>query len=68
MQGFEVQYSSDSGEEVCIIPKPSISLGDFSMLLDYFGKQGYKYWIPSDERGGHRLVKGNNQKMVGDGN
>ena len=59
MKGFEVQYSDDAEEEVCIIPKPSISTSDFCVLIEYFQTKGYKYWIPADDRGGYRLVKGN---------
>ena len=56
MKGFEVQYSDDESE-ICIIPKPSISTGIFFAVVDYFHKQGYKYWLPADERRGYILAK-----------
>lgn len=58
MKGWEVQYSEDK-EEVCVIPRPSISCYDFHMLLEHFKKKGYKLWMPSDERCGYRFSKEN---------
>lgn len=56
MTGFEVQFSDD-GNQVCIIPKPTISTSDFHALIKSLRKQGYKFMIPADERCGYIFVK-----------
>lgn len=55
-KGFEVQYSDD-GNEVCFIPKLFIGTEIFSFMCDYFYSEGYKWWVPADERCGYRFVK-----------
>lgn len=64
MSGFEVQYSDD-GNEVCIIPKPTISSVDFHALIRAFKKQKYKYCIGRDERCGYRFVKKYGKDVTG---
>jgi len=59
MTRYEIEYSNDENE-VCITPKPTIPMDDFSFLTKFFGEKGYQYWIQSDGRRGYRFVK----KMV----
>lgn len=48
---------SDDGNQVCVIPNPSISLKEFSTLMKMFVKLGYKWWLPADKRCGYILSK-----------
>jgi hypothetical protein len=56
--GFKVEYSAD-GQQVCIIPNRTIPSEDFFMLSEMYVKLGYKWWLPSDVRGGYILSKEN---------
>lgn len=51
---FIVEYTDD---EVCIIPQPCIPTQEFMALVKVFGKKGYKWWKPADERGGYVFSK-----------
>jgi len=51
-----IEYSDD-GNEVCIIPKRTIRMMDLCSLMDHFYKEGFKWWVPADERCGYTLVK-----------
>jgi len=53
---YLIEYSPD-GNEVCIIPQPTMTLTELAELMDNFSKEGFKWWVPADERNGYRLVK-----------
>jgi hypothetical protein len=55
--GYKVEYSAD-GNQVCIIPNPSIPVNDMIALQKMYGKLGYKWWLPADERQGYIFSKG----------
>ena len=55
-KGFEVEYSDDKNQ-VCIIPKNSLSLEEFDLLVNFFIKIGYKYCLPADEGCGYLFSK-----------
>lgn len=54
--GYRVEYTSDL-DEVCIIPWPSIPIEDSVEISKMYGKLGYKYWLPADERRGFIFSK-----------
>ena len=56
MEGYRVEYTKN-GDEVCIIPEPTIPFDDFRALSEIYIEQGYKYWIPADHRRGYRFSK-----------
>lgn len=56
INGFKVQYSQDTNQ-VCIIPNPFIPVNDFVEIIKMFGKLGYKWWLPADERCGFIYAK-----------
>ncbi len=53
---YIIEYSQDENE-VCVIPQPDISFDDFNVLIKLFGKKGYRWWLPADERCGYRFAK-----------
>lgn len=53
---YTVEYTNE-GNEVCIIPMPSIPFDDFKALSDLYIEQGYQYWLPADHRRGYRFSK-----------
>ncbi len=56
--GYKVEYSID-GEEVCLIPQPMITSAQMHALVKHFIEKGYKWWKPSDHRGGYVFSKSN---------
>ncbi len=52
---YRVEHDSD--DQVCIIPKPFISMTEFFAITKIYSNMGYKYWLPVDERGGYILSK-----------
>lgn len=53
---YRIEHSED-GNEVCIIPNPSIATDIFCFLSESFTAIGYKYWLPADYRCGYLLCK-----------
>jgi hypothetical protein len=56
MDRIIIEYSED-GNEVCLMPNPSISLTLMTALMRMQQTIGFKYWLPSDERLGYRFAK-----------
>ena len=53
---FTVTYSED-GNEVRLVPEPSINAEDFFHLIKSFRKQGFRLQIPDDRGHAYRFVK-----------
>lgn len=55
-RGYKIEFSEDSNQ-VCIIPNAFIYISDFDRIVNGFLKEGYKYWLPADHRGGFIFAK-----------
>lgn len=53
---YTIEYS-DNGNKVYIIPCPTISTDDFFRISQMFIKDGFKHWLPADERRGYVFAK-----------
>lgn len=61
MFGYKVEYDDEKGQ-VCIIPDPNIPIPHFTKLVKLLGKEGYKWWLPADERRGFLFSKKGGKK------
>ncbi len=56
MTAYKVEHSED-GNEVCIIPEPTMSIEEIRLLVKLYSDLGYNWWVASDERRGYTLAK-----------